>query len=257
MKMRVFTTMIYREMKRFIRSKARVIGSLINPVIWLVLFGKGWSGAFNFPGASMIFGGVDYMTYLVPGIVAMTVFNMSFIQGITIIWDKQFGFIKEILVAPASRGEAILGRITGGAIMAMIQGVIILALSFFIASGLKLSGVLPALALSFLVGLAVAGMGVAIAMRMSSMEGFQMIMTMIMLPMTFLSGAFYPVKTMPEWMQWLAKVNPLTYAVDGSRYYLAGVSPAFSLRTDWTVLTGLALLFMGIAVVEFRKATID
>ncbi len=255
--MRVFSTMIYREMKRFIRSKARVIGSLINPIIWLVLFGKGWSGAFNFPGASMIFGGVDYMTYLVPGIVAMTVFNMSFIQGITIIWDKQFGFIKEILVAPASREEAILGRITGGAITAMIQGVIILALSFFMTSSLKLSGVIPTLGLSFIVGLAVAGMGVAIAMKMSSMEGFQMIMTMIMLPMTFLSGAFYPVKTMPEWMQWLAKVNPLTYAVDGSRYYLSGVASTFSLTTDWLVLSGLAILFMGIAVIEFRKATID
>ncbi|NJD99869.1 ABC transporter [Thermococcus sp. LS1] len=254
--MRVFTTMIYREMKRFIRSKARVIGSLLNPLIWLIFFGKGWAGAFNFPGASMIFGGVDYMTFMVPGIVAMTVFNMSFMQGITLIWDKQFGFLKEILVAPASRTEAILGRITGGAIMAMIQGVIILALSFTLAD-LNVSGVLPALGLSFLVGIAIAAMGVAIALKMTSMEGFQMIVTMIMLPMTFLSGAFYPISTMPEWMQWLSKVNPLTYAVDGSRYYLAGVKPTFSLATDWLVLAGLAALFAAIAALEFRKATID
>ncbi|NJE47737.1 ABC transporter [Thermococcus sp. GR7] len=254
--MRVFTTMIYRELKRFLRSRARVIGSLINPLIWLIFFGKGWSGVFNNPMAAPVFGGVDYMTYLVPGIIAMTVFNMSFMQGITLIWDKQFGFLKEILVAPASRTEAILGRITGGAIMAMIQGVIILALSFTLAD-LKVSGVLPALGLSFLVGIAIAAMGVAIALKMTSMEGFQMIVTMIMLPMTFLSGAFYPISTMPEWMQWLSKVNPLTYAVDGSRYYLAGVEPTFSLATDWLVLAGLAALFVAIAALEFRKATID
>ncbi|NJE05459.1 ABC transporter [Thermococcus sp. M36] len=254
--MRVFFTMIYRELKRFSRSRARVIGSLINPLIWLIFFGKGWAGVFDNPFASQIFGGVDYMTYLVPGIVAMTVFNMSFMQGITLIWDKQFGFLKEILVAPSSRTEAILGRITGGAIMAMIQGVIILALSFALTN-LNVSGVLPALGMSFLVGIAIAGMGVAIALKMTSMEGFQMIVTMIMLPMTFLSGAFYPISTMPEWMQWLAKINPLTYAVDGSRYYLAGVEPAFGIVTDWLVLAGLATLFAGIAAIGFRKATID
>ncbi len=254
--MRVFTTMVYRELKRFSHSRARVVGSIVNPLIWLIFFGKGWSGVFSNPMATSIFGGVDYMTYLVPGIVAMTVFNMSFMQGITIIWDKQFGFLKEILVAPASRTEAILGRITGGAIMAMMQGIIILALSFALAD-LKLPGVLPALGMAFLVGIAIAGMGVAIALKMTSMEGFQMIIMMIMLPMTFLSGAFYPISTMPGWMQWLAKMNPLTYAVDGSRYYLAGVTPAFGMTADWLVLGGLAALLAGIAALEFRRATID
>lgn len=255
--MRVFTTMIYREIKRFIRSKARVIGSLLNPLIWLIFFGKGWAGAFNFPGASMIFGGVDYMTFMVPGIVAMTVFNMGFMQGITLIWDRQFGFLKELLVAPASRVEAIIGRSVGGALMAMIQGTIILALSFLIVDGLKLSGVIPTLMMAFLVGVAVSGLGMAIGMRMTSMEGFQIIITMLMLPMTFLSGAFFPISSMPNWMQFLAKLNPLTYAVDGARYYLAGIEPTFSIATDWTVLTVLAVIFVGIAALEFRKATID
>ncbi|ANF21859.1 ABC transporter permease [Thermococcus piezophilus] len=255
--MRVFTTMIYREIKRFIRSKARVIGSLLNPLIWLIFFGKGWAGAFNFPGASMIFGGVDYMTFMVPGIVAMTVFNMGFMQGITLIWDRQFGFLKELLVAPASRVEAIIGRSVGGALMAMIQGIIILALSFLIVDGLKLSGVIPTLMMAFLVGVAVSGLGMAIGMRMTSMEGFQIIITMLMLPMTFLSGAFFPISSMPNWMQFLAKLNPLTYAVDGARYYLAGIEPTFSIAIDWTVLTVLAVIFVGIAALEFRKATID
>ena len=253
--MRVFATMVYRELKRFSRSRARVIGSVINPLIWLIFFGKGWAGVFNNPMARQLFGGVDYMTYLVPGIIVMTVFNMSFMQGITLIWDRQFGFLKEILVAPASRTEAIVGRTTGGAMVAMIQGVIILALSFALAS-LRVSGIIPSLGLSFLLGLATAGMGVAIALKMSSMEGFQMVIMMLLLPMTFLSGAFYPVSTMPGWMQWLAKVNPLTYAVDGTRYYLAGVAPTFSLATDWGVLLLLAVLFNGIAAFGFRRATL-
>ncbi len=253
---RVFLTMVYRELKRFSRSRARVIGSVINPLIWLIFFGKGWSGVFNNPLATQLFGGVDYMTYLVPGIIAMTIFNMSFMQGITLIWDKQFGFLKEILVAPASRTEAIAGRITGGAIVAMLQGVIILTLSFALAK-LKLTGILPSLGLGFLLGIATAGMGVAIALRMNSMEGFQMVIMMLMLPMTFLSGAFYPVSTMPNWMQWLAKFNPLTYAVDGTRYYLAGVEPTFGMATDWLVLGALALVFSGMAALGFRRATLD
>ncbi|AAL80706.1 ABC transporter [Pyrococcus furiosus DSM 3638] len=251
--MNVFSTMIYRELKRFVRSPSRIMGSILNPLIWLIFFGKGWSGVFNFPMATRIFGGVDYMTYLVPGVVVMTVFNMSFMQGLTIIWDKQFGFMKEILVAPASRVESILGRITGGAIVAMIQGFIMVALSFTIAD-LKVSGIIPALVLAFFVGIAIAGLGVALALRMSSMEGFQVIVMMLMLPMMFLSGAFYPVKTMPNWMQWLAKINPLTYAVDGVRYYLAGVTPTFGIINDWIVLIILALAFAGIAGLEFRKA---
>ncbi|AEH24034.1 ABC transporter permease [Pyrococcus yayanosii] len=255
--MRVLTTMIYRELKRFLHSRARVVGSLLNPLIWLIFFGKGWAGAFKFPGANMLFGGVDYMTFMVPGIVAMTVFNMGFMQGITLIWDRQFGFLKELLVAPASRVEAIIGRSVGGALMAIIQGTIILALSFLIVDGLKLSGVFPTLALAFLVGVAVSGLGMAIGMRMTTMEGFQIIITMLMLPMTFLSGAFYPVSTMPDWMQFLAKLNPLTYAVDGARYYLAGIEPTFGIATDWAVLSTLAVVFVGIAALEFRKATID
>ncbi|WP_297508671.1 ABC transporter permease [Thermococcus sp.] len=253
--MRVFTTMVYRELKRFSHSRARVFGSIINPLIWLIFFGLGWSGLFKGSVALLLFG-TDYVTYLVPGIVAMTVFNMSFMQGITIIWDKQFGFLKEILVAPASRTEAILGRITGGAIMALIQGLIILFLSFALAN-LRVSGILPAIGLSFLVGIAIAGMGVAIALRMTSMEGFQMVIMMIMLPMTFLSGAFYPIETMPGWMKLLAMINSLTYAVDGSRYYLTGLAPTFSVTTDWLILTLLAGLLAGLASLEFRKATID
>ncbi|MEM2681968.1 MAG: ABC transporter permease, partial [Zestosphaera sp.] len=108
-----FLTMTYRQLKRFINARSRVLMSIVNPVMWLVFFGLGWSNVFNFPGAKTIFGGLDYLTYLASGMVAMTIMMGSFISGVSVIWDKQFGFLKETLVAPVSRAEVILGRAFG------------------------------------------------------------------------------------------------------------------------------------------------
>ncbi|ALM75318.1 ABC transporter permease [Thermococcus barophilus] len=271
--MKAFTTMAYRQIKRFFRARSRVIGMFVNPLMWLIFFGLGWSKVFNFPAASALFGGVDYLSFLAPGITAMTIFNASFIAGISVIWDKQFGFLKEILVAPASRKEAITGRIVGDSVMAVVQGLIILLLTFTIASSLKFSGVLPMILIGFLLAIAFSSFGVSLALRMTSMEGFQMIMSFLMLPLMFLSGAFYPVETMPTWMQYLAYINPLTYAVDAARHVLVN-APAttatapipgiptvsltrFSLMTDIGVLAVLALAFLAIAMISFERATIE
>ncbi|WP_456321967.1 ABC transporter permease [Palaeococcus sp. (in: euryarchaeotes)] len=256
--MKALTTMAYRQLKRFTKARSRVAGMIINPLIWLVFFGLGWSKVFNFPAARAIFGGVDYLTFLAPGIFAMTIFNQSFIGGISVIWDKQFGFLKEVLVAPASRKEGIVGRILGDSIVTVIQGAIILLLTFFLAENLKISGIIPALAIGFLLAIAFSGFGVSLALRMESMEGFQMIMMVLMLPLIFLSGAMYPIESMPEWMKALAYVNPLTYAVDGARHYLVGESVTkFSLSMDWGVLAFLAVLLLGIAMIEFERTTIE
>lgn len=255
--MEALTTMAYRQLKRFSRARSRVVGMVINPLIWLVFFGLGWSRVFDNPMAKMIFGGVDYLTFLAPGIFAMTVFNMSFIAGVSVIWDKQFGFLKEVLVAPASRKESILGRIIGDSFVTLAQGAIILVLTYPLAESLKLGGFLPALGVSFLLSMAFSGFGVSLALKMESMEGFQMVMMVLMLPLTFLSGAIYPIDSMPGWMKALAYINPLTYAVDGARHFLVGASVAkFSLGVDLGVLTVLAALLVGLAVVEFERATI-
>lgn len=200
---------------------------------------------------------MDYLTFLAPGIFAMTVFNMSFIAGVSVIWDKQFGFLKEVLVAPASRRGSILGRIIGDSLVTLAQGTIILTLTYPLAESLKLSGFLPALGVGFLLSMAFSGFGVSLALKMESMEGFQMVMMVLMLPLTFLSGAIYPIDTMPGWMKALAYINPLTYAVDGARHFLVGANVAkFSLAVDLGVLTVLAALLVGLAMVEFERATI-
>lgn len=222
--MRAFTIMVYRQIKRFSRAKSRVVGMVANPLIWLVFFGVGWSGVFR---DARIFGGADYLTYLAPGIFAMTVFNQSFISGVSVIWDREFGFLKEVLVAPASRKESIAGRIVGDSIVAIIQGAIILILTLLITE-IQISGIIPALGIGFLLAVAFSSFGVSIATRIHSMEGFQMIMAVLMLPIIFLSGAIYPVSAMPSWMKILAYINPLTYAVDGSRIVLTGISGVVS-----------------------------
>lgn len=236
--MNAFITLAYRQLKRFTRTRSRVIGSFVNPIIWLVFFGLGWSQVFNFPMAKQIFGGVDYLSFLAPGIVAMTIFNSSFISGISVI--KQFGFLKEILVAPASRKAAIVSRIIGDSLTSLFQGTIILLLTFVIADSPKVSEIPFVLLLGFMLAVAFASFGVSLALRMTSMEGFQMIMGFLMLPLLFLSGAFYPIDTMPNWMQVLAHINPLTYAVDGSRYFLLGTS-RFPITTDLSVLALLSI----------------
>ena len=253
MNMRAFAIMVYRQIKRFTRARSRVAGTIINPLVWLIFFGVGWSGVFR---DTRIFGGVDYLTYLAPGIFAMTIFNQSFLSGVSVIWDKEFGFLKEVLVAPASRKESIAGRIVGDSIVATIQGFVILLLTFFLTK-LRVSGIIPALIVGFLLAIAFTSFGVVIATNMESMEGFHMITGVLMLPLIFLSGAIYPIDAMPKWMKVLAYVNPLTYAVDGARYYLVGGAANFPLFLDLCVLTLLAAVFLGIDMIAFERTTIE
>jgi len=206
--------------------------------------------------AKMIFNGLDYLTYLSSGVVAMAIFSASFIAGVSVIWDKQFGFLKEILVAPASRSEAIIGRIIGDSIIAMLQGAIILALSFTIAHSLEISGIPQALAYGFVLAVGFTSLGIILALKISNIEAFQMIMSFLMMPLVFLSGAFYPIKFMPMWMKYVAYVNPLTYAVDGMRYYLTGVS-SFNPLIDLVVLIILSIVFLVVAAKLFENATIE
>jgi ABC-2 type transport system permease protein len=252
-KMRAFIIMVYRQIKRFSRAKSRVVGMVVNPLIWLIFFGVGWSGVFK---DVRVFGGVNYLTYLAPGIFAMTIFNQSFISGVSVIWDREFGFLKEVLVAPASRKETISGRIVGDSIVATVQGAIILFLTLLITE-VRIPGILPTLGVGLLLAVAFSSFGVCLATRIQSMEGFQMIMAVLMLPIIFLSGAIYPINAMPWWMKLLAYINPLTYAVDGARSMLTDVDGVFPLSTDLSILGFLALAFLGIAMFAFERSTLE
>lgn len=245
-------TVWLREMIRYIRTRSRIVSSLAQPLLFLVIFGSGFSSSFRFPGL-----GTNYVNFLAPGIVMMTVLFTSIFSGMSVIFDKEFGFLKEILVAPVSRTSIVLGKSLGGTTTGIIQGTIILGLSTLIGvkftSGLPLGvSVLLALLTLFLIGMGFVGLGIAVASRIESMEGFQMISNFLVLPIFFLSGAFFPVNNLPEWMTVLVRINPLAYGVDSMRFVVTGINE-FPIMTDIAVMFGFFVVMMLAGAVLFRR----
>ena len=253
--MRAFMTMIYRQIKRFWRDRSRVVGMMINPLIWLIFFGLGWSKLFDFPMAKKLFMGFDYLSFFAPGVYCMTIFLNGFTSGLSVIWDKQFGFLKETMVAPSSRKSIMAGRIVGDATISLLQGIIILVLTLPLTD-MKIHGFFPALFLGFLLSISISSLGVCISIRMNSIEGFQLVVSVLMLPIVFLSGAVYPIDAIPDYIKVLAYLNPLTYAVDGSRYFLLGVS-RFSILLDIFTLSILTIILLLTAILLFERLTLE
>lgn len=210
-----------RDVKRFLRTPSRIIGSIAMPLLFLVFLGFGFSGA-AIPGLPA---NVDYLQYLVPGMVGFTMLFGASFAGLSILSDQDVGFLKEILVAPISRTSIVLGRIAGGSTTALVQAGLILL--FSIPLGFRITSLvaLP-IALVFLILIAVTfvGFGVALASQFSDSEGFGLIIQFVIFPLFFLSGAIYPIASLPEPVQLLAFLNPLTYGVDGLRAVLVGTS---------------------------------
>jgi ABC-2 type transport system permease protein len=216
----IIYTIWLRNMKRYIRSKSRIIGSVSMPLFFLLFLGFGLNSVVQIPGMDG-----NYIVFLIPGMVAMSVLFTSVFSGIQIIWDKQFGFLKETLVAPVSRLEIMLGQTVGGATTAFIQGMIILLLSAFL--GLKGAGVvgfLLAFGFMALIGIAFTAFGIAIASKMEDMTGFQLIMNFVVFPIFGLSGALFPISSLPAYLAPITLIDPLTYGVEGIRYGLTGTS---------------------------------
>lgn len=217
-------TIWYRDLLRFWRDKMRMVTALAFPLLFLIVFGSGLSGAMG-----MLAPGVDFSKFMFPGIIGMTVLMTSFISGVSVVWDREFGFLKEVLVAPISRVAVAAGKTLGGATIALIQGILILLLAPIF--GLTLSpGILPRLLpVMFLVACALSAMGIFLASRIKSMEAHQAVMQLLMFPMIFLSGVFFPVNNLPPWMNILVKINPATYGVDSIRQLMLGAQPDASL----------------------------
>ncbi|MFZ0005510.1 ABC transporter permease [Methanoregula sp.] len=237
-----------RNMKRYVRSKSRIIGSISMPLFFLLFLGFGLNSVVTLPGI-----GGNYIVFLIPGIVAMSVLFTSVFSGIQIIWDKQFGFLKETLVAPVSRLEIMLGQTLGGATTAVLQGFMILILSLFI--GLHVSnpaGFLVALGFMILIGISFTAFGIAIASRMDDMTGFQLIMNFVVFPIFGLSGALFPISSLPSWMAPITLVDPLTYGVEGIRYGLTGSSQVNPLICV-AVIGGFTILMTILGAFLFRK----
>jgi len=250
--MDIIYTLWLRSMKRYLRSKSRIVGSLGMPVFFLLALGFGLNEVVQIPGST----GENYLQFLVPGIIAMAVLFTSVFSGIMIIWDKQFGFLKETLVAPVSRLEIMLGQTAGGATTAVIQGALILVLSLFIGLGIPtVQGFLIAFLFMTLIGICFAAFGIAIASKMEDMHGFQLIMNFVIFPIFGLSGALFPINSLPEWVIPLTLMNPLTYGVEGIRYGLLGTSAIHPL-VCLAALGASTVVMIVIGAFLFRKASV-
>ncbi len=248
-------TMWLREMKRFLRVKARVVGSLLMPLFFLAFLGLPMSfiPARQIPGLE----GIGYLDFLAPGIVGMTLLFAGTMSGASVIWDKEFGFLKEVLVAPVNRFSVILGRSLGGMTTAIIQALVIVGIA--IAIGVKLSsvsGFFLALVIMILTCAAFTGFGLIIATKLGNLEGFMAIMNLIVFPIFFLSGALFPIQSMPSWLRYIMYIDPLTYGVDGLRGTLIGIS-AFPLWLDFAVLIILCLALATLGSYFFSKMEAD
>ena len=213
-------TIWYREILRFRYDKARMFTSLAFPILFLFIFGTGLRDSIGFLG-----GGVDFIQFMFPGIIAMSVLVGAFMTGVSVVWDREFGFLKEVLVAPISRVSVALGKTLGSATVATIQGIIIMIFAPLVNVSLSFVTVLSLLPLMFLLAASMGSLGILLASRIRSMEAFQAIMQILMFPMAFLSGVFFPIQGLPAWLSVLVKINPATYGVTPIRQVVLGASP--------------------------------
>lgn len=212
-------TLTQRELVRFVRQRNRVIGAFAQPLIFWVLFGMGLRGSFDKSSA----GGASYMEYFVPGVLAMILLFTAIFSTISIIEDRKEGFLQSVLVAPVSRAGLVLGKILGGSVLAVIQGILFMALAYLTQRGLAfqpLRAVWLLLAMC-LIAFSLVGLGFLIAWKSESTQGFHAIMSVFLFPMWLLSGAFFPVtEGTPAWLAWIVALNPLTYGVALLRHAL-------------------------------------
>lgn len=230
-------TLWLRDMKRFIRSELRVATEFIRPLLWLGIIGVGISSAIGtrIAGLPPSIGFLDLMT---PGIVAMSMLFQGMFTGISILWDKRFGFMKEILVAPISRISAMIGKVLGGATIGIIQGVIIIIFAHFL--GVSMPGIINfglAIIMMLLISFSFVAIGISFASQMDDPETFPAVINFFIMPLFFLSGAMFPLNTAPGWLQTIAHFNPLAYGVDGLRtVMLSAWEPYFPIWMSWGVL---------------------
>ncbi|MCL4399941.1 ABC transporter permease [Patescibacteria group bacterium] len=241
-----------RQLKRYLRSKARIIGSLGQPLLFLVALGFGLGPVFQRAG------GGNYLDFLAPGIIAMGILFTALFSGVEIIWDRQFGFLKETLVAPVSRLKIMIGRTLGGATVAIMQGVIVFILAFLVGfrpEYLTVGTFMLALVFMFLIAVLFTALGTAIASQLDDMQGFQLIMNFVVMPLFFLSGALFPTEGLPSGIALVVKIDPLSYGVDGLRHALTGAAN-FGFATDFTVLLIITGALVALGSYLFSKIQI-
>jgi len=236
-----------RQLKRFIRKKASLVGALGQPLIFLIAFGFGLSPVFERAGAG------NYIQFISPGIIAMTVMFSAVFSGVEVIWDKQFGFLKETFVAPVSRLQIFIGKTLGGATVAFIQGILVFFIALIIGFRPVSLQMLP-LAIFFLALIAIffSAFGTAIAARLEDMQSFPIIINFVIQPLFYLSGALFPLQGLPVVLRWITSINPLSYGIDGLRYALSGDMVVAPLMAG-SVLIGMIAVVTAIGVYQFSR----
>lgn len=235
----------YRELIVFLREKERVISAVVTPLMWIVAFGGGL-------GASVEIGGMNYQTFLFPGILAMAVLFGSIFYGMYIIWDKKLDFLKMVLVAPVPRSAVFLGKMLGGMTDVLIQVSALVAFGFVLGMPLTAQSAVLALFSALLISMCLVSLGLIIGANMSSPDGFNLVMSFIMWPMFMLSGALFPVENLPTYLGVFVKLNPLSYGVDLLRHVILGTGK-FGLLVDVAVLLGVSFVFILAGAKSFER----
>jgi ABC-2 type transport system permease protein len=236
-----------RELKRYSRSRAQIVASLGQPLLYLLALGFGLGPVFQKAGQG------SYLQFVAPGVIGMSVLFSSIFSGIGLLWDRQFGFLKETLVAPVPRMQIMVGRTLGGATVAMLQGCLVLVVCLLAGFRPTHLSTLP-LAVLFMALICVvfAALGTAIGSTLQNMQGFQLIMNFLVMPIFFLSGALFPLNNLPSALAVITSIDPLTYGIDGLRGAFLGASH-FALMTNVSVLAVVATVFLLLGAYAFSK----
>lgn len=237
----------FRELLRFVRERSALYATLARPTLWLIVLGSGMHNAFREQT------GVSYAAYLLPGVVAMTILFGGLFSGVSTVWDREFGFLKEVLVAPVSRFEIVLGKLLAGTLVTSAQALITLLFAPLVGVWLAPAELAGILGIVLVASAGVVGLALNIAARLRSFEGFSNFANLLALPLFFLSGSMYPLTDAPVWLSPLIRINPMTYAVDAMRIVALG-SGSFPLALDLAVVAVFAVLTTLCATLSFKRA---
>jgi len=240
-----FYALWYREMKVFTREKSRIVSSLFTPLLWIVVFGGGL-------GSAVSLGGVNYQVFIFPGIITMTILFSSVFFGLYIVWDKKIDFFKEVLVAPLNRTTIFAGKMVGGSIDALLQGCAMLVFGLVLGVSYTFLAIVMAFLFMFVLASALVSLGLIIGSNMESVEGFQLVVSFLVFPLFFFSGALFPTKNLPPYLLAFTALDPVTYAVDGLRGAILGTSQ-LPIVLNFAILSAFAVAMVAVGTWSFRR----
>jgi len=249
----------YRELLRFVNERSRMIGAFAQPLIFLVIFGAGFG---NLIGS--VAPGVNFVQFMYPGIIAMGVLTTSLFAGVSVVWDREFGFLRELLVAPLGRTGIVLGKALGACAVALLQVALMLLITPIVGVELNLQTIVLLVPIVVILSVALSGVGLLAASFMRSQQGFQLLIQLLLFPLIFLAGVFFPINQAPDWLQAISKLNPLTYGVDAIRQAFLGseagdalgvtvLGHTMTLAQDVALMAVFAAVLLSIATWAFSR----